>query len=214
MRGLETASEGIHATDMGVEQVDRLETLATALGVEIQSAAGETAHPKNAQHDLRRQVDVRRELVRVPPYQLITRIRVDGTEGVGGHGDFEFVHHGVTGESGVVGLDIELQLTHEIVLAEEVQTGRRVRVILVRRGFAWLRLDEEIAGEADLFLVGDSHFQERGKMVQFTRDIGIVESRVTLATTPEHVTFAAEAVGHFEGLFHLGSAVGKHVGKG
>ena len=40
---LQALGEGVHAADVGVEQVDRLEALAADLGVEVQPAGGEAA---------------------------------------------------------------------------------------------------------------------------------------------------------------------------
>ena len=40
----QAAGEGVHAADVGVEQVDRLEAFAADLGVEVDAARGEAAH--------------------------------------------------------------------------------------------------------------------------------------------------------------------------
>ena len=40
---LQAPGEGVHAADVGVEQVDRLEALAADLGVEVHAARGEPA---------------------------------------------------------------------------------------------------------------------------------------------------------------------------
>ena len=40
---LQAAGKGVHAADVGVEQIDRLEALAADLGVEVQAAGREAA---------------------------------------------------------------------------------------------------------------------------------------------------------------------------
>ena len=214
MGGLESAGEGVHSADVGVEEVLDLETLATALRVEIETTGAESAHAQDAEHDLGGEVDVGGELIRVPADQLVAGVRVDRTEGIGGHGDLKLVHHRVAREGRVVRLDVQLQLAHESVLAEEVEASGRVGIILVSGGFARFRLDVEVALEADLLLVLHRHVEERGEVVQLALHVGVVKGRITLAAAPENVTFAAETVGHLERLLHLSRRVGEDVGEG
>src|SRR5436190_5537733 len=51
------AGEGVHPTDVGVEQIDRLETLAPHLGVEVRASGSESANFQQRQHDLRREIN-------------------------------------------------------------------------------------------------------------------------------------------------------------
>jgi hypothetical protein len=44
----------------------------------------------------------------------------------------------VAGEGGVVGLDVELEVVHQAVFAQEVEAGGGVGVVLVGGGFAGL----------------------------------------------------------------------------
>ncbi len=43
VRDFEAAGEGVHAADVGVEQIDRLEAFAADFGVEVDAALGEAA---------------------------------------------------------------------------------------------------------------------------------------------------------------------------
>ena len=130
-----------HAADVGVHQIERLVRLATALGVEVQAAGGEAAHLEDGEHDLGRQVDVCGKLVGIPADEFIAAVGVDATEhaSIGSHG--ELVLHGVSREGGMVGLDVQLEVIHEIVFAQKVETGRGVTVVLVGGRFtaAWAR---------------------------------------------------------------------------
>ena len=47
---LQAAREGVHAADVRVEQIDRLEAFAAHLGVEIDAAGGEPAVFQHRQH--------------------------------------------------------------------------------------------------------------------------------------------------------------------
>ena len=77
MGDLQAAGEGVHAADVGVEQVDRLEAFAADLGVEVDAAGGEAAVLQQHEHALRRQIDVGRELVGVPAEQQVAGVGVD-----------------------------------------------------------------------------------------------------------------------------------------
>ena len=64
---LQSAREGIHATDVRVEQIHRFKTFTADLGVEVEAARFEPAHAEHDEHDLCREIDVDGELVGVPP---------------------------------------------------------------------------------------------------------------------------------------------------
>ena len=84
----------------------------------------------------------------------------------------------------MVGLEVELEVAEQIVLAEEVQARGGVGVVLVLGGFFGLRLDVELAFEADLFFVGDGHVEELGEVFQLTLHVGVPEGGVTFAAAP------------------------------
>ena len=119
--------------------------------------------------------------------------------------------HGVTGEGGVVGFQVEFEVTHQAVFAEEIQARSGIGIVLVRGGFAWLRLDVELTFEADFFRVVDGHVQQGGKVVEFTFHVGIEQGGVAFTTAPEGVAFAAEFECGIHGGFHLGCAVSENV---
>ena len=78
--------------------------------------------------------------------------------------------------------------------------------------FLRLRLDVELAFEADLLGVVDRHVQEPGEVVELALHVGVPEVLVAFAAAPEHVAIAAELVRHFERLLHLGGGEGEHLG--
>ena len=124
----------------------------------------------------------------------------------------QLVHHRVAGERGVVGLDVELEVVGQAVAAQEGDDGGAVEVVLMVGRLLRLRLDQELAGEADLLLVVDGQVEELGQVVQLALQVGVAEVRVAFAAAPEDVVLAAEFLGDFEGLLHLGRGVGEDVG--
>ncbi len=140
---------------MGVEEVHRLDAFALHVGVEVQSAGGEPAALENAQHRRRRVVQVGGELIGIPAQQQVAAVGVDRAEHVVGHREFQLVLEAVLSECGVVGLDVELEVLGEAVLAEEAQDGCRVEIVLVLGGLFGLGLDVEGPVEADCLLVLD-----------------------------------------------------------
>jgi len=99
----------------------------------------------------------------------------------------------------------------EIELAEEVETGRGVRIVLVRGGFLWLRLDVELALEPDSMLVIDRHVQEPGEVATFPLHVGVDERPVAFAPSPEDVALAAEPMGRFQRRLDLRRGVAVDV---
>ena len=149
---LQAAGEGVHAADVGVEQVDRLEALAADLGVEVDAAGREPAHVEDAEHALRGQVDVGGELVGVPAQQVVAGVGVDRAQGARADGDLQLVHHRVAGQRGVVGLDVQLEVRQQVVGPQEVQAGGGVGVVLVLGRLLGLGLDVELPVKPICFL--------------------------------------------------------------
>jgi hypothetical protein len=211
-RDSESAREGVHAADVRVKQIDRLETFAPHFGVEIHAAGGQAARVENGEHALRRQVDVRRELVGVPAQQHVACVGVDGAERAGGGGHFQFMLHGVAGEGGVVGFQVQFEMVQQIVFAQEVQAGGRVGIVLM---FGWLLglwLDVELALEADFLFVIDGHVEEGGQMVQFAFEVGVEQRGIALAPAPKDIAGPAQLMRHLQRLFDLRGGVGEDIG--
>jgi len=158
------------------------------------------------------QVDIGGELVGVPADVGRAHIRVDAAECASLESDGEFVLHGVASEGGVVGLDVELEVFQQVILAEEIETRGGVGIVLVSGGFLGLWLDVELAGEADFLFVIHRHVEEAGEVIELTFHVGIEQGGVALATAPEGVALAAETVGDFHGFFHLCGSVGIDMG--
>ena len=69
-----------------------------------------------------------------------------------GHEDVVLV--AVAGQHGVVGLDVQLEVFVQLVGLEEGDDGHGIVVVLMAGRLLGLRLDQQLASEADLLLVG------------------------------------------------------------
>ena len=210
----ETAGECVHATDVGVEQIDGIDAFAADFGIEVRSAGLESALLHDDEHDLSGEVDIGGELVGVPSEEQVAGIGVDAAEDALDGGVFEFVHHGVAGECGVVGFDIEFDDVHEPILADEVQAGCCVEVVLMFGGFLGFGFEEELSFEADGFGVVAGEVHEAGEVVEFAFHVGVPGAHVAFTAAPEDIVFTAEFVGDFDGLFYLSGGESEHVGVG
>ena len=111
----------------------------------------------------------------------------------------------MTGQGGVVGFEVELEVGEQVVGPQEVQAGGGVGVVLVLGRFLGLGLDVERAGEADLFLVIDRHVEEPGEVVELALHVGVEQGRIAFAASPERVAGPAQVVRDLHGLFDLGA---------
>src|SRR5690606_17171024 len=99
----------------------------------------------------------------------------------------------------------------QIVLTQEIQTRRRVRIVLMRGRFTRFGFDVKLPRKSDLFLVVDRHVQQRSEIVELALDVRIEQGRIALTTAPERVAITAEAMRHFERLLHLSPSISEHV---
>ena len=118
---------------------------------------------------------------------------------------------GMARQRGVIGLQVELEMVDEIIFAQEIQASRGIGIVLMFGRLLRLRLDIQLAFEANLPLVINRHVQKRRQMVHLPLQLGVQQSRVTFASAPEDVTVAAKLVRHFHRFFHLRGGVGKHI---
>lgn len=211
-RDFQSASEGVHPTDVGMEEIDRLEALAANFGVKVQSAGPQSALIENDEHHLCRQIQVGRELVGIPAEHQVTRIGIDRPQHARCAGRDHVVHHGVPGQRRVIRLQVQLHLVQQIILTQEVDARCRVEVVLVRGRLLRLGFDEELAGESDLHFVVVGEVEELREVIEFAFHVGVQERTVAFATAPEHIVFASEFFGHFQGLFDLSGRKGEDVG--
>src|SRR5690606_7016558 len=200
---LEAAGEGIETADVTMEQIGRIERLATDLGVEIEAALAQTALLQDVVEGERHFPRIIGEVVGVPAGLQIVAVGVDRAEHAQRRGNSQLVFEGVACEEGVADLDIALHLLFEAVLLEEAKDRGDVVVVLVLGWFLRLGFDEDLAGEADLFGMLDDEVQEAGHLVLLLPDLGVEEGFVALAAAPEHIVLAAQFMGQLEHGFYL-----------
>ena len=109
---------------------------------------------------------------------------------------------------------LTLVLALEAVADEEAVDGRGVVVVLVLGRLHRLRLDQQLAREADPVLVLGDQVQEPGELGPLAREVGVEQRVVALAAAPQDVVLAAEALRHLEHVLDLGRGVGEHLGIG
>ena len=97
------------------------------------------------------------ELVHIPADELVALVGVEGTEeaGLAGHADLVLV--GVAGQVGVVAFQVQLEDVGQVVVAQELDGGGGIEVVLVQRRLLRLRLDQELGLKADFLGVICAH---------------------------------------------------------
>ena len=197
---------------MGVEQVRAVARLTAQLGVEVQAAGREATGAQDLDHPERHLLDRHREPVDVPAETVVAGVGVDRPEDAGVDGGRDLVGEVVSGERGVVDLDVDLDVLGEVVALQEGVDGGDVVVVLVLRRLERLGLDEDRAGEADVVLVLDDHREEPAELVELAPHVGVEQRLVPLATTPQHVVVATQAMRGFEAMGDLAGRVGEQFG--
>jgi hypothetical protein len=141
----------------------RFKAFSSDLGVEVDAAGAEAFLFQDDEHAGGGHVDVGGELVGVPAEEEITPIGINATEEAVLAGVLHLVEHGVAGQGGVVGFDVELEVLVQAVGLQEGDATGGIEVVLVNRRFLRLRFDVELAGEADLLLVVHRHCRKRAR---------------------------------------------------
>ena len=153
-------------------------------------------------------------MIGVPAIAPVATVCIDGAEGFVDAAYFDFVGEVVTGQGGVVGLNVEFEMFFQFVLAQEGQHRGAIEVVLVLGGLAGFWFDEELPLKADLLGVIDGHVEEFGSVICLAAHVGVEQADVAFATTPEDVVFTTEFEGNVEHLFHRVGAVGNDVSAG
>ncbi len=116
----------------------------------------------------------------------------------------------MSGQCGVVGLDIDLDLVFQAVLLQKTEHRGAVVIVLMFGRLLWLGLDQQITLETDLVLVFNDHAHETTELFAFTLEVGIEQGFVAFATAPQHVVGPFETLGGIHCAEHLGRGVGEH----
>ena len=213
LRGdFEAFGVGVHRSDVGVEQVDRLEGFPADFGVKVHSAAAQSTVFEDVVHRLGGEVVIGAELVGVPSEQHVAGVGIDTAQGSLHAGVVDFVHHGMTGQRGVVGFQIQFEVVLQVIRSQEIHARRRIAVILMLGRLFRFRLDQKLTGKPDLFGVVDGHVKEFAEVVQFPFHVGVVKVLITFTAAPEDIVLAAKPVRHLHRLFHLRRRVRVYVG--
>ena len=127
------------------------------------------------------------------------------------HADLVLV--GVAGQVGVVAFQVQLEDVGQVVVAQELDGGGGIEVVLVQRRLLRLRLDQELGLKADFLGVICAHVEELGDVVGLALHLGVPQVLVAFAATPEHVVLGAQALADLQALLELATGVGVDVGE-
>ena len=211
-RDQQRPGDRVEAADVSVEQIRAVGALATQLGVEVEAARRQAAAADDLVQRERQILDRVRELVRVPAVLGVAPVGVDGAHHAVRDGVGHLVVEAVPRERGVVRLDVALVLAVEAVADQEPVHGLGVVVVLVLGRLHRLRLDQELALEADLGLVLCNEMEEARELLALAVEVRVEQRVVALAAAPQDVVLAAEALGHLEHVLDLRRGVGEDLG--
>ena len=207
----EAGGEGIHAGDVGAEQILGGEGGTARLGIEVQAAVrADLTLGEDLPHDGGSLVQVGRELIHIPADELVALVGIEGAEHTGLAGGADLVLVGMTGQVGVVAFEVQLHEV-DVVGLKEGNGGGCIEVILVHRRFLGLRLDQELGVQTDLLRVVVAHVEELGHVRLLALHLGVPQVLVAFTTAPEHVILGAQALGDLQGMLQLAAGVGVDV---
>ena len=209
----EACCEGIHAGDVGAEQILGGEGGTTRLGVEVQTTVrADLAFGEDFPHNGGGLVQVGRELIHIPADELVALVGVEGAEHAGLAGGADLVLVGVAGQVGVVAFEVQLHEV-DVVGLKEGDGGGCIEVILVHRRFLGLRLDQELGVQTDLLSILVAHVEELGHVRLFALHLRVPQVLVAFTSTPEHVVLGTQALGDLQGVLQLAAGVRVDVGE-
>ena len=209
----EAGREGIHAGDVGAEQILGGEGGAARLGVEVQAAVrADLTLGEDLPHDGGSLVQVGRELIHIPADELVALVGIEGAEHAGLAGGADLVLVGVAGQVGVVAFQVQLHEVDVVGLKEGDGCGC-IEVILVHRRLLGLRLDQELSVQADLLSILVAHVEELGHVLLLALHLGVPQVLVAFTAAPEHVVLGPQALCDLQGVLQLATGVGVDVGE-
>ena len=110
----------------------------------------------------------------------------------------------MTGQNGVVGFDVELEVIKEVVLAEEIQAGGAVGIILVLGWLLWLGFNVKLTIETNFLFKINGHVKKARQVIELPLHVGVDDGTISFATTPKSIALTPQAVGDLDGFLDLG----------
>src|SRR5262249_50208214 len=106
----------------------------------------------------------------------------------------------------------KFEVFEQPVFAQKVQTGCRIKIVLMLSRFLGFRLNVKGSLESDLFLVIDCHVQKFRQVLQFALHVSIPKRGIAFAAAPENVTLGTQFKSDFHGLLDLRGGVSEYLG--
>ncbi len=116
-RNQQRTGHDVHRCDVGDEKIFGVGRVAAGLSIEIRAAALQTASANDDHHRLHHFIEVDGELVGIPAILIVAAVGVDRAEHASIDGALQFVLERVTGQRGVVHLDVDLEILLQPVCA-------------------------------------------------------------------------------------------------
>src|SRR2546421_9240767 len=107
----------------------------------------------------------------------------------------------MSGQRGVIGFKIQLQMLLQAILAQEIQASGSVGVILMFGRLLRFRLNVKLSLKADGLLIFDGHVEKAAKMIEFAFDVRVPKCGIAFASAPKNIALAAEFVRDLDRLF-------------
>src|SRR5882724_7941207 len=114
---------------MGMDQVERIDRLPPDLGVEVETAGGETATLQQFVKHQRKLGHIHRELIGIPAEQIVAAVDVERAQDAQGLCQRDLVLERMAGQNGVVLLDVEFDVVQQVVTPEEAIAGGDVEIV-------------------------------------------------------------------------------------
>ena len=121
------------------------------------------------------------------------------------------MEHRVARQGRMVGLDVQLEVLHQAILAQEIEASRRIGIILVGGRLPGLWFNVERPFKAYLLLVVDRHVQQGRQVVQLPLHVRVPQGGIAFPAAPEGVAQSAQLVRGVHRRLDLRRPVGEYV---
>ena len=205
------ACHSVHTADVCNEEVFEVGRVTTNLRIEVGTAVAQSAVADNFEHGLCQVEVVDGELVGIPSVLSIATVGIDRTQHTGIDGTCQLVFEGMTGKGGVVHFDVHLEVLVQAVSFEESDNRLGIDIILVLAGLHGFRFDEERSFEALGTCIVACHGEHGCHVFLLALLVGIEQTHIAFASTPENVVLSTEFNGGIDGVLDLHDSTGNNV---
>ena len=195
---------------MGQKEIFGVRGVSPAFGIEVEPPGGESAHAQNFQHRLGSLVNIRGKLIRIPAVHRITPVRIHAPQQPRVPAHPKIVNEIMPRQSGMIGLDIALEIPVQTVVPQKSDHRRGVEIVLMLGGLHGFGFNVKLTREARLTSIIPGHAQESGDVIELPAHIRVPERHVSFPTAPEGVARPSEPDCRVKGRLHLMRRMPQH----